>query len=151
MFDAQMYADAEKWVSKMLRCPDLIAVAIVIVWYRWSMRPDVPLRQHAYYAALQARRGRDLPDVKRPAKDLWYMGMTQAGSMAGLADGKPGPVKVAEWNEQWERFWQGLDERERDMADLYIDGAKNQDVAERMGISPGRATQIRQKMMEHLE
>lgn len=151
MFTTEMMTETQKWIARRLRCPELQAIALVLAWYRWRTRPDVPLRQHAYYAARQALHGRDLPGVDcERGPDAWKLERWQGGEMKHLPDGKPGPVKEAIWAEEWEHFWAELTDRERAIADELIEGKQNQEVAKTFGISAPRVTQIRQAMMDKL-
>jgi DNA-directed RNA polymerase specialized sigma subunit len=151
MFDSAMMNEAMNWIRKSLKDEEMQAIALVMAWFEWSLRPELPIRLHAYYAAKRALKGRDLPGIQNRTKfEAYKLRKWVGGTMDGLKDPKPGPVKEAIWNEQWELLWESMNDRERAMADAFIDRVPGIEIAERYGISPGRVAQIRRELMRYL-
>lgn len=154
MFDAVMASEALRWIKATIRHDEeLQAIALVMVWYYWSLKPDVPVRQHAYYASRQVLEGRDLPGVRTgKTRDAYRLRkVVEGGTMQNLPDRKPGPVRIVSQKEQFAKLCDAMTEREQAIADAFLDGLANNEVAQRFGVSPARMTQIRQAMMRHLE
>jgi hypothetical protein len=140
----------EPIINRMIRCPDVAAIAIVLAWLSWSRKPDVPLKSHVCFAVRQALSGRDLPEVQSSKfRDIWDHATCWGGAgMQDVVDPAPGPDKLAEDAEAYPVWEACLTNREREAAEMYLEGFRNKDVAERLGTSQGRATQLRGQMAE---
>lgn len=131
-------------------CPDKEAMALVIAWHRWEYggRKDLPATVWARVGVRHALAGRDIPGVQSKFRDAMRYRETQGAGMEGLADRRPGPVRTLIAREEFEAFAAGLDEFEAEMCDLLADGTPNQEVARRMGRTPGAISQRRRRLME---
>ncbi len=144
----------ERYAAACTRCPDLRSLALTLAWYYWSIAPDkhhLPASVWARVGVRHALAGRDIPGIRSKFRDAMKYRETQGAGMEGLADRRPGPMRTVVSAELFDRLWSQMNDREREMAEMYIDGAANQDVAERVGVTPGRATQIRQAMRRYLD
>lgn len=143
-----------KYAAACLRCPDQQSLALTLAWYYWHLAPDKHYLPASVWARVGVRHvlaGRDIPGLRSKFRDAMKHRETQGARMNGLADRRPGPERTVMASELFDRLWSRMTPREWEMAEMLIDGAANQDVAERVGISPGRATQIRQAMRRYLD
>lgn len=144
----------QTYIARRIRDDERRSVALVLAWWKWSRRKkDFPPGIYAWMAVQAVWAGRDLPGVQ-PGKtqDAWdHLDHWQGAGMGEVVDRRPGPDLQAEWAEQWELFTAKLTERERQMVLAYLDGHRNQDVARRLNVSPGRATQLRQSLRRLLK
>jgi DNA-directed RNA polymerase specialized sigma24 family protein len=149
-FTTGMYEEAVEIINRMCRCPDRAAVALALTWFRWSKRPDVTINHHAFYSCLQVWKGRDLPGVQKGWKrDALSHSLSGAG-MDEVLDRRPGPLEQMVAAESEELLMELATDRELILIDLFASGKKNNDVAAELGVSAGRVTQMRQRLMEKL-
>jgi DNA-binding CsgD family transcriptional regulator len=72
--------------------------------------------------------------------------------MKGLADRSPGPEKTVMWQEEYAKLLGSLTQQETELARLTIqEGITGvYELAERLGVTPGRVSQIRRSASEKL-
>ncbi len=128
--------------------PEQIVTAQSLAWY-YSTRCEQPYPA-GHWARLAVRatlHGRDLPgNCWTSPKDALHIAWQGCG-MNEVRDGMPGPDVLAEHREQLERAVSD-EPRLRQLADLRIAGQSNRDVAEELGVTPGRASQLARKIAE---
>ena len=142
----------QRYTRMRLRDEELASIALVLAWYYWSRATNrgLPASVWARVGVRHALAGRDLPGVQAShTHDAMEHPDTWLGSDMGLLmDHRPGPEHQAEVNERLGRFWAALTARERRIALALMNGSAARDVACEEGLSPGRITQMRQRMLE---
>jgi hypothetical protein len=148
MWTTELQQRAVETINRLCRCPDLAAVALVLTWWAWRRTPDAPVESVAWYCALHARQGRDLPGIGATRRLDALRHCSQGGGMDGVIDPGPGPDELVADAEAYPVWYDSLTDREREAADLYTEGRRNMDVAADLHISQGRAGQLRRQMAE---
>lgn len=142
----------KKFAAIHLRCPDAQAVALVLAWWAWHIAPDkrhLPPSVWAKVGVRHALAGRDLPGIRSKFRDAWdHLDQWQGAGMDNVADRKPGPLHAAIALEEVERFFDSLDDFEREMCELLSQGLPNQEVARRMNRTPGAISQRRRRLAD---
>lgn len=153
MFESTILRTVEAYARMMFRQDDeRVTDAIAIAWWMWSRRKrDYPASAFARQSVRWVLQGRDLPGLQPQATDCWRkLSRVAGGGMDGLPDRRPGPARIAEQRELTERFLAGLPDRDREMSDMLLDGAKVADIADALNLSSGRVSQRRRELMERL-
>jgi len=142
---ASEFKEAQAAVDRTIKCPDVAAIAMVLIWLYWSRKPNIAITYHIRYGIRQALWGRDLPGVQDSKfRDIWDKAANWGGAgMGELADPSPGPDKLVEDAEAYQVLRGILTDKEAKANDLYIAGLKNMEVAEELEVTQGRATQLR--------
>jgi hypothetical protein len=138
-----------RYAALRLKCPDLQGLAITLAWWAWSTAktPDLPATVWARMGVLRVLNHRDLPGVGTRKRDALRHAESGAG-MEGLMDRHPGPEQQVIDAETFHRLMARAKGRDREMIEMFAAGMKNKDVANALGISAGRVTQLRQALME---
>jgi DNA-binding CsgD family transcriptional regulator len=116
-----------------------------------AVRCDQPQRfPWNYWAVLAIRRvrcGRDLPGCETGENDVlrrtWL-----SGPMNEVRDPGPGPAAQAAHREAWELLENDMTEMESRVAALALDGLSGVQIAERLGRTQGRVSQLRRQVVE---
>jgi len=134
---------------------DKVTLAGTLAWHAWAAaRPEqkeLPASVWARAAVRKVVSGRDLPGVQASHfRDIWENAERwEGGDMNLTRDRAPGPERLAEEAEAYARFKAALNEQERKMveaveADLNVGTF---DLAELLGRSPGRISQMRRELL----
>lgn len=151
MWTNEMQAEAVAGIERLVRCPDLAAVALVLVWHRWRRHPDVPILSHVWYAALHARQGRDLPGCGTHARDA-LRHTTQGAGMDEVTDATPGPLDDLIGREDLDRLEARFKEGPKaEVLHRLKLGQRTNDVAADLGLSAARVSQLRREFYESIE
>jgi hypothetical protein len=134
--------------------PDQVVTAQSLAWYyatRYEERngssdDPLPPSHWARLAVRATRNGRDLPGCGTSVSDALHRCWQGAG-MPEARDPSPGPDVQAADREQLERTLAKSPQRRR-VAELRIAGASNREVAEELGVSPSRTSQIAREIAE---
>ena len=133
--------------------PDQVATAVSLGWYyatryeqRYGNSDPLPASHWARLAVRATRNGRDLPGCGTSPSDALRHAWQGAG-MPEVRDPSPGPDVLAAHREQLERTL-AESPRQRRVADLLIAGTSNKEVAEELGVSPARTSQIAREIVE---
>jgi hypothetical protein len=143
----------DRWAQRCHLSPDQVVTAQSLAWYyltRYQQRhanADPPPPSHWARLAVRAtRNGRDLPGCGTSPNDALHRTWQGAG-MGEVRDPDPGPLACAIHREQMERTL-AESPRKRRVADLRIAGLSNLEIAEDLGVSPARSSQIARETAE---
>ena len=133
--------------------PDQVVTAQSLAWYyamryeeRYGSSDPLPPSHWARLAVRATRNGRDLPGCGTGSSDALRRAW-QGAAMPEVRDPGPGPDVLAAHREQLERTLARSPQRRR-VADLRIAGTSNKEVAEELGVSPARTSQIAREIVE---
>lgn len=146
---AREFQEAQAVVNRTIKCPDVAAIAMVLIWLYWSRKPELAIACHIYRGIGHALAGRDLPGIGASCTDTWEQATNWGGAaMMGLADKTPGPAKLAEDKDQLPVWEEGLTDGELRAKELYEAGLNNLEVTRELGVTPARGSQMRRSMAE---
>lgn len=117
-------------------------------WELWATRPqDAPPSLLALNAMREVNRGRGIAGMGTHFRDI-YRKCIKVGDVADDCDvdPAPGPEAIVSMREAFLIWYDNLSDRERVLYEMIGDGAKGIQLAERLGVSAGRITQMRQAM-----
>lgn len=129
--------------------PEQIGTAQSMAWYYQANYSGEPLPD-SHWAQLAVRavfNGRDLPGCATSTHDALNVAW-QGAAMGELRDSEPAPDVLAEHRELLERVLAGLSEIKRQVMDLRLAGVPGLAIAEELGITPGRVSQISREIAE---
>jgi hypothetical protein len=129
--------------------PFQVVTAQSLAWYyvvRYEGMHLLPALHWARLAIRATRNGRDLPGCGTSPSDALRHSW-QGATMDEVRDGSPGPDVQAAHREQLERTL-AASPRKRGVADLRIAGVSNREIAEELGVSPARTSQISREIAE---
>lgn len=152
VFSAEVFPTVERYARGVFRDDeDSVAIALVLAWWYWRVRPqDFAASHWARLAVRAVRNGRDLPRFGRTRECDALSHAVCAAGMDELTDRKPGPERIVEARELLVRLTATLTDRERLMVEMLTSGEKAVAVSRATGISAGRVTQVRQALMDRL-
>jgi hypothetical protein len=148
VFD-QVYPILSRIIHARVHDEELASVAIVLAWYFW--RRDAGRNQprhYAYFAIRHAMAGRDLPGIKTYTDVFDRLTCWGGAGMGEVQDRKPGPDALVCHAEQIERWEARLNDTQRAVVALRLEGLSNQEVARQVGLTPGRTSQIAREVVE---
>ena len=105
-----------------------------------------PAHYWAHLAIRRVRCGRDLPGCETSETDVLRSRKTWlCGVMGDVKDPSPGPAAQAAHREQWQRLEAALTPQEGNVARLALEGLSGVEIAERLGRTQGRVSQLRRQ------
>lgn len=124
------------------------ATAQSLAWY-WSSRSAVsyPPSHWARIAVRMVRNGRDLAGCGTGQADALSHSLQGCG-MGEVLDKEPSPAVLVEHKELLDKILAEVTEIKRQVVELRLQGLSNIEVAERLGVSPGRTSQIAREIAE---
>jgi len=156
-FVKDVWGVADRYARKVFGTDDeSYSLAMVLCWWIFTQRrEDFPASCYIRLAVRNVRYGRDLPGVQASKfRDVYdYLTKWDGGDMNLVIDRRPGPERVAEMREEMEAFLATCTEQERAVAETLMGdhGATVAHLADLIGRSQGRVSQIRRELKERLD
>jgi hypothetical protein len=152
-FETHVLPVAERYARQRLKDDERVAVALVLAWWIWSNRQeDFPASVYARIAVLRVLRGDDLPGLRTKGEMMGdpFRRLERWEAGPGLADRRPGPEKEAMRREEMGILRASLSGRQKEMLEAVREdeGLGTNALAQMMGVSPGRISQLRRELME---
>lgn len=148
-----VYPAVVRWATVRRLSDELTSIALVLAWWLWSnRRVNYPPSHWARLAVRQALAGRDLPGVQASKfRDVWdHFDRWGGAGMEKARDRGPGPERIALWREEYARVKASLSGDRLRMAELIEEdqGLGTGELAELLGKTPGRISQMRREIAE---
>ncbi len=148
MFE-QVYPTLARIINARVHDEEVAAVALVLAWYYWRRDSGQhEPRHYARFAICHAIAGRDLPGVKDYTDVFDRLACWGGAGMGQVQDRTPGPDALVSHAEQMARWDARLNPTQRAVIALRLEGLSNGEVARRVGLTPGRTSQIAREVVE---
>jgi len=150
-FQANVAPVVSRWAAARGLYAERTQTALILAWLAWRKTGGrFSGSAYARYAVRQAMAGREMPGLlerRRGCKAVRER-MVPSGDMAGLAERRPGPERTAAEREHFARFLAALRGNLRTFCQEAAQTRRTLDVARKLGLSPGRVSQLRREAME---
>lgn len=147
-FETRVLPVVSRFARLRLRDEERIQDAIGLCWFRYQQtakRLEIPAKAFAWYAILQTLSGRNMPGKKARGEDALDKAW-RCAAMQEARDPGPGPDKIAQEREEWEVLRARLTPRQAGLVQIGHLDISNQEMAELLGVSPGRVSQMRREI-----
>lgn len=151
VFETEVLPIATRYIGSVFgRNEELASIALSLTWYQWHTygHKGLPPSCYIQVAVRQVLSGRDVPGVvSSVACNAWKR--TTVGAMKEVRDRRPGPDRLVGWREEFAVVYPTLGRQQRRLVDLMREEIlDNQELAARLGVTEGRVSQLRRKVME---
>jgi hypothetical protein len=144
----QVYPTLARIINARVRDEEPASIALVLAWYYWQR--DAGRHEPRHYASFAIRHaiaGRDLPGIKDSTDVFDRLTCCGGAGMGHVEDRTPGPDSLVCHAEQMEIWEASLNETQREVVALRLEGLSNQEVARRVGLTPSRTSQIAREVV----
>lgn len=128
---------------------------VSVAWQGLQAYPDAPPGKVAMFAIRHVRSGRHFQQSTRSIDgrtDNWRQAPKprRASFSLAMAYARRGqdPAEIAGFLIDFEAWQSGLTDRKREMLDLFLAGEETGTVAAKIGVTPGRVSQVRRELSE---